>query len=225
MPRTIIIGDVHGCALELADLLNKVKLRGDDKLVFIGDLINRGPDTAGVFRIVHNLQYQKKFILGNHELRLLNYRKKKKGSILKAYDKPTVKILTPKDWELMENMVPYVYKKKHDTLIIHGGLLPKIPWKNQSIKDITRIQVSDKKGKGHKRSECWKGTPWAKLWAGPPFVIYGHTPYKQVHHDLWAMGIDTGCVYGGYLTAYILPEKEIIQIPARKTYHINKGLL
>ena len=59
---------------------------------------------------------------------------------------------------------------------------------------------------------------WADLWGGPPFVVYGHTPRHEVYRLKWSIGIDTGCVMGGHLTAYILPERRIVQVKARQNY-------
>ena len=60
--------------------------------------------------------------------------------------------------------------------------------------------------------------PWADLWNGPPFVVYGHTPRAEVYKRKWSVGIDTACVMGGALTAYVLPEKRFIQVKARQRY-------
>ena len=60
---------------------------------------------------------------------------------------------------------------------------------------------------------------WSTLWNGPPFVIYGHTPREEVARTKWTLGIDTACVLGGSLTAYVLPEKKIVQVKARETYY------
>ena len=59
---------------------------------------------------------------------------------------------------------------------------------------------------------------WADFWRGPPFVVYGHTPRREIYKLKWSLGIDTGCVLGGRLTAYVLPEKRFIQVKARQRY-------
>lgn len=225
MRRTIVIGDVHGCSRELENLLNAIRLQADDRIVFLGDLVNRGPDTPGVLKLVRELPYETTLVLGNHERRLLRYQKSNDAGLLKPYDKPTIAAMTAADWELLHTMKLYVFKKKLNTLLIHGGLLPGRPWKGQAANVVTRIQVVDKKGRSFKRSECPDGTPWAQLWDGPPFVVYGHTPSRDLIYDKWALGIDTGCVYGGKLTAYILPEKQIVQVPARQVYVNTKSSL
>ena len=72
MPRTIAIGDVHGCADEFEELLKRLKLKSDDKVIQVGDLVNRGPDSHRVVELAR--EYQVESIIGNHELRLITAR-------------------------------------------------------------------------------------------------------------------------------------------------------
>lgn len=216
--RIIAIGDVHGCSRELQALLDKLKITDDDLLIFIGDLVNRGPDSRGVLDCVHKLK-NALFILGNHELRLLNFHRTGDPAILKHYDYSTLKILKNEDWELFKKMIPTYYVKEYDTVFVHGGFLPNIPWQEQPIDTISKIQVVGPDGKPKKRSKHPNYPLWSDLWQGPPFVVYGHLPIKnQVERGTWSLGIDTACVYGGSLTAYILPSKTIVSVPARKAY-------
>ena len=83
---------------------------------------------------------------------------------------------------------------------------------------MTRIQVIGKDGEPHKRSEMPDAPHWSELWPGPAFVVYGHTPRPEVARTKWTLGIDTACVLGGALTAYVLPEKKIVQVKARQAY-------
>lgn len=216
--RIIAIGDVHGCSHELHNLLDILKITDQDLLIFIGDLINRGPDSRGVLDCVHQLK-NTIFILGNHELRLLNFHKTGDKSILKPYDYTTLACLKNEDWKLFKKMVPTYYVKEYDTVFVHGGFLPNIPWQKQSANIISRIQVISPDNKPKKRSKYPNYPLWSDLWHGPPFVVYGHLPVKnQVERGTWSLGIDTGCVYGGSLTAYILPSKTIVSVPALKAY-------
>lgn len=210
MGRVIAIGDVHGCLKDLEALLKKLQVAEDDELIFIGDLINRGPDSAGVLKRVRQLK-NAQFLLGNHERRLLRYRETGKKSKLKPGDQETIDTLTEEDWAFFETMKPYIYKEELNTIFVHGGFLPGIPWRENSLKTMVRIQVVDKKGRPRKRSQCPEGTIWADLWEGPEFVVYGHTPRIEVYETPNTICIDTGCAYGGPLTAYVLPDKKIIQ--------------
>jgi hypothetical protein len=102
---------------------------------------------------------------------------------------------------------------------VHGGFLPRQSWRRQPARIVTRVQVIDKDGLARKRSEAPNAPHWSELWSGPPFVVYGHTPRPNVSRLKWSLGIDTGCVLGGYLTACILPEKRIVQVKARERYY------
>lgn len=217
MSRFIAIGDVHGCKDELEALLNQLDLTKKDTVIFLGDLVNRGPDSSGVLCVARSLP-NARCVMGNHERRLLKYRQKGILSILKNNDLDTIKQLCKADWEYIESMQKYIYEPSVDTVFVHGGFLPDKPWHEQPRKVITRIQVVNDEGKPKKRSECPEGVPWADLWKGPPFVVCGHTPALEVVEYPQAICIDTACVLGGKLTAYILPDKTIVQVPAKKRY-------
>ncbi len=221
MKRGIVIGDVHGCSEELSKLLDEVRITSSDSVYLLGDLVNRGPDPHGVFEILRGLA-NVRCLWGNHELRLLKYKKSKNPLDLKAADWETLPKLTSADWDFMENRMerPFMLEE-FNTVLVHGGFLPMMPWYQQPLSVTTRIQVVGVDNKAHKRADCPKGIAWQELWKGPPFVIYGHTPQEKIQKRLWSLGIDTGCVLGGYLTACILPSREIIQIPAKKKYHTN----
>ncbi|MFA5258324.1 MAG: hypothetical protein WC360_09240 [Opitutales bacterium] len=113
----------------------------------------------------------------------------------------------------------FYHLPEYDTVFVHGGFAPRIPWQEQSGKTVTLIQVVDKKGRAYKRSDAPPGCPhWSELWKGPPFVVYGHTPWHEPHLTEWSLGLDTGCIYGGALSALVLPEREIVQERAAKEY-------
>jgi hypothetical protein len=105
-----------------------------------------------------------------------------------------------------------------NTVFVHGGFLPTSPWSRQPAEVVTRIQVIDHQGRPAKRADEPDAPLWADLWSGPPFVVYGHTPREEIYKLKWSVGIDTGCVMGGHLTAYVLPEKRFVQVKARQRY-------
>lgn len=216
--RVIAIGDVHGCSRELKDLLDKLEVTDEDHLVFLGDLVNRGPDSRGVLDQVHRLK-NATFLLGNHELRLLNFHKTGDASTLKPYDHETLECLREEDWELFRRMVPTYYLKEYDTVFVHGGFLPNVPWDEQPAEVVTRIQVVSPDFKPKKRSKYPDFPLWSDLWQGPPFVVYGHIPVKnKLERGTWSLGLDTACVYGGSLSAYVLPSKQVVSVPAHEAY-------
>src|SRR4051812_17438379 len=100
--RLIAIGDIHGCHAEFADLLNQLALTRDDRLILLGDLVNRGPDSCKVLDLAR--AYRATALLGNHELRLLKYRKTGDKKYVKEHDLATFNQLQPADWEYLEKM-------------------------------------------------------------------------------------------------------------------------
>ena len=214
--RTIVIGDIHGCHQEFADLLAAVALTPDDQLVLLGDLVNRGPDSCKVIDLAR--EHRAISLLGNHELRLLNYRRTKDDSYVKESDLDTYGKLRLEDWTYLEAM-PLTHELPDLNMVfVHGGFLPNEPWQKQDAMVVTRIQVIDHEGKPRKRSDAPDALPWADLWNGPPFVVYGHTPRPDIYKLKWSVGIDTACAMGGQLTAFILPERRFVQVKARKRY-------
>jgi len=222
MPRTIVIGDVHGCADEFEELLKALELKSGDRVFQVGDLINRGPDSSRVLELARD--YQISAILGNHELRLLTAHRENTPKILKDYDLQTVEELSKLDWDYLQTLPKFHYDATLDLIIVHGGFLPGEPWQTQSVETITNIQVIDKKGKPAKRSDASDAPSWADTWQGQPFVVYGHTPRANTYEAPGSIGIDTGCVYGGHLTAYIVEDRSLVQVRAHETYAHSKRL-
>ena len=214
--RLIAVGDIHGCHKEFEDLLDKLDLRKDDRLILLGDLISRGPDSGKVVALAR--EYATVSLLGNHELRHLNYRRTDDPSHLKKYDYATMEQLRGKDWDYIESMKLTYEDEELGVVLVHAGFQPDRPWQKQPARIVTRIQVVGKDGEPHKRTEMPDAPHWSTLWSGPPFVVYGHTPREDVARTKWTLGIDTSCVLGGFLTAYVLPEKKIVQVKARETY-------
>jgi len=215
--RLIAIGDIHGCHEEFEQLLDQLDLRPRDRVVLLGDLVNRGPDSLRVIELAR--RYATVSLLGNHELRLINYRKTDDPTHLKRYDYETLEQLNGRCWEYLEGMTLTYEDEDLGVVFVHGGFLPSQPWQKQPPRVVTRIQVVDKAGEPRKRSEAPGAPHWSELWKGPPFVVYGHTPRSAVAREKWALGIDTGCVLGGALTAYVLPEGRTVQVRARKRYY------
>jgi diadenosine tetraphosphatase ApaH/serine/threonine PP2A family protein phosphatase len=215
--RLIAVGDIHGCADEFEELLDRVDLRPSDRLVLLGDLVNRGPDSLRVVQLAR--KHATVALLGNHELRLLNFRKTDDPTHLKRSDHATIEQLDSKGWDYLERM-PLTYEDEDlGVVLVHGGFLPDQPWRKQVARVVTRIQVVDQDGEPRKRSEAPGAPHWSEIWRGPPFVIYGHTPRDEVARTKWTIGIDTGCVLGGALTAFVLPEGRLVRVKARRRYY------
>ncbi len=215
--RTIVIGDIHGCAREFEKLLSEIAPTPDDAVILLGDLVNRGPDTGRVVEIARQNRFRS--ILGNHELRLLTFNATEDARILKKYDRPSIDALTEPDWEYLRQMETYIRLPASGHLLVHGGMPPGTDPAELSAEVLTntkRIVPSDVP-ESH-RHLIRQPLHWSKIWPGPETVIYGHTPRLAVDRQHFAIGIDTGCVYGGFLTACILPELRFVQVRAQKPY-------
>lgn len=214
--RLIAIGDIHGCADEFEELLSRLAPTRDDVVVLLGDLVNRGPDSARVIALAR--RHARVSLLGNHELRLLQYRRTGDASHLKRADRATLAQLGSEHWAYLEAMPLTAEAADHQTVFVHGGFLPGRSWRDQPARVVTRIQVVGPDGQAHKRAEFPEAPHWSQLWAGPPFVVYGHTPRFEPARSAWALGIDTACVFGGALSAWVLPEGRLVQVRARKAW-------
>lgn len=217
--RLIVIGDVHGCLNELQSLIRQVQPGPLDKVVLVGDLVNRGPDSAGVIDFA--IENRIRSVMGNHELRLLRAHRNPKKADLKAYDAETMAQLKKRHWRYIEAMPTTLFFPEWNVIVAHGGFLPGTPWWKQSVDVVSRIQVITAKGKPAKRSEAPDGQPWGRTWQGPELVIYGHTPRPDPEIDKFAIGIDTGCAYGNSLTACIMPGCKLVQVPAQARVEYN----
>jgi predicted phosphodiesterase len=211
--RTLIIGDIHGCAEELATLIDAFAPSSGDRLIATGDLVNRGPDSLGVLALARTHRIRP--ILGNHEIRLLFAWQANNPDLLKLKDRRTFEQLSAADWAWMQEWPHVLQIPSLKALVVHGGFVPSIPWREQDSGTVTRIQVLDDRGMAARRADFPSGRPWAADWAGPEHVYYGHTPRPHPLFHRHATGLDTGCVYGYTLSAISLPEREIYRVHAR----------
>lgn len=216
--RVIAIADVHGCFAELEKLLSELSPGRDDTVVMLGDVVNRGPDSARAIAACRAVGARA--LMGNHERRLLRARSGKRWRKLNEVDASTYKSLSEEDWAWIESMEKTFEVPGTETVLVHGGFAPGKPWREQKLETVTEIQVIDPDGRPKKRSDAPAGCPhWSDLWEGPPFVVYGHTPWHSVRRTEWTLGLDTGCVYGGWLSALVMPEMRIVQVRAAKEYY------
>ncbi len=218
--RTIIIGDVHGCVRELDLLIHETGHETGDNWIFVGDLVAKGEASREVLDRVIDMRARS--VVGNHERNWLEFHRSGAPSRLRRRDLDAALGLEAKHWTCLENMERWIELREFGVLVVHGGFLPSIPWREQDARLVTTIQVVDASGRARMRRDCPDGTPWADLWNGPEFVAYGHTPRREVSQHPHAIGLDTGCVHGGMLTAWVLPERKLVQIPALRAYRSGR---
>ena len=226
MPRLIVIGDVHGCSRELDALLDRLGVTRDDRVVFVGDLVAKGPNTRLVLDTVRRIGAE--VTLGNHEKRLLDARDaRREGRPLPRLDPTHARLLdelTDEEWAELEAM-PLWLDVDPQLRIVHAGIVPGVPMRDQDPHHLITLRSISDTGEP---SSKW-GPPWAARYRGPPHIVFGHNARKdpQLHPD--ATGLDTGCVYGGALTALVVPlgsappelelrRDALVAEPARKAY-------
>lgn len=216
MGRTIAIGDVHGCAREFEKLLKKLNPEKTDRIIQLGDLINKGPDSHEAIALAraHDIQT----IMGNHEMRLLLAKEAKSLKDLNSYYQETIKQLSIKDWKYLKQLPKFIYENALDTVFVHGGFSPNEPWHSQSLDTVTTVQMITKKGLPEKRTYRSKSKLWVNYWKNDTSVIYGHTPRRRIYRKKNTLCLDTGCVYGGKLTAYLVEEHKLISVKAKRAY-------
>ena len=214
-PRTLIIGDVHGCLRELEELLAKAKYQqGRDQLIFVGDLVNKGPYSLGVLKKVQELRA--KVVLGNNEQSFLQY--VADGS----FEAPGFQQLKEEMGEQLSYWVDWIkqwpfYLEFPDFMVVHAGLVPGRHPSCTSSRILTTIRTWDGLGENLNHLEH---PPWFELYTDKKLVLFGHWAKKNlvIRHN--AIGLDTGCVYGRSLTAVILPSRKIVQVSAHQMYEI-----
>ncbi|MDF2614507.1 MAG: metallophosphoesterase [Clostridia bacterium] len=231
-----IIGDIHGCYDELCELLEKLGYKVERekysayppearKAVFTGDLVDRGPKSMEVLKLVMSMVKAGAAYctLGNHDGKL---QRKLKGANVKVAHglEETLEQMSHETDQFVEEVKLFLdgrishYVFDDGKLVVaHAGLKEKLHGRgSRSIRNLAMF--GETTGKIDKL-----GLPirlnWAKGYHGKAFVVYGHTPQLRVKIINNTANIDTGCVFGGKLTALRYPEKEIIDVKAKAVYY------
>jgi hypothetical protein len=216
--RTIVIGDVHGCSSELSDLLLALQLTVTDRVYFVGDLVGRGPDSRGVLAKVRQLSALS--IQGNHERRILEVHRSgipgRRARLGPAHRK-MIQSFTDEDWQTMAGMPLFAELPEHQLVLAHAGIDPAVPLAQQDPWVLTHLRSFDDSGAPSHRDGA---IPWAASYAGPTHVVYGHNALRGLQLHAHATGLDTGCVYGGRLTALVLQRGQPVPLPEKRTASI-----
>jgi predicted phosphodiesterase len=217
-PRIIAIGDVHGCITELQDLLRVCDYRPGDEVILLGDLVAKGPDSQAVVQMAREIGA--KAVRGNHDHEVIRCRE----AMLRGHDPSYASIdhmriarqLSQLEHEWMRTWPWYIQSEDLETIFVHAGFLPSAPLDQQLPRHMMNIRSVMENGTPSARHAT--GMSWARLWTGPLRVVFGHDAFMGL--QIWdkCIGIDTGCVYGGRLTALLLPENRLVSVPARKMY-------
>ncbi|AAZ11628.1 kinetoplastid-specific phospho-protein phosphatase, putative [Trypanosoma equiperdum] len=225
--RYIIVGDVHGCPEQLEELLLKVEFQqGKDCLIHVGDLVNKGPDSLAVVQLV-----QAKGaigVLGNHDFTLLNCIARVKGKALSQQEEvdPVMRLAStfPQGCEDYIRSLPHILRiPQYNVIVVHAGLNVENSLEKQNVHEIMHLRRLERytESSNNNNNNCGgkqqrnekqrlravvkgsRGQPWGELWTGPECVVFGHDARAGLQELPFAYGIDTGCVYGGQLTAVV----------------------
>jgi hypothetical protein len=217
MPRTIVIGDVHGCARELDRLLDRCELARGDRVVLVGDLVNKGPDSLTVVR--RCLEIGAEAVLGNHDdllLRCIAARRRRDDDEFPDPVRKLARKLSDEHIGWLEQLPLFLPLPAHSILVVHAGLRPGRAPEHEERTNLLTMRSIRADGSGSKRIE--EGVPWASLWTGPDHVLFGHDAVRGLQEWPFATGLDTGCVYGRQLTAMLLPGRRLVSVAAKKVY-------
>ena len=237
-----IIGDIHGCFEELLELLDVLgyKNKGSQwvhpdkrKLVFIGDLMDRGPSSLKVIELVYQLVTKDKiakYIPGNHCDKLYRYFLGNNVKIQHGLETTVeeYEALNTKEQVAIRNKMIRLYEQaplyleipEVNVVIAHAGIKESLIGRyDKKVKtfvlygDITGEKLPD--GRPVRRD-------WAKQYTGERWIVYGHTPVLEPRFVNKTVNIDTGCVFGNKLTAFRLPEEKIISVASKQPFNEEK---
>ncbi len=231
-----VIGDVHGCHRELVELLRSMgySVSSDGleavppdgrRAVFVGDFVDRGPETPQALRLVMEMA-ERGFAIclpGNHDIKLVRKLKGRNVQITHGLGESLEQLkaepeeFTEQAREFLDKLVSHVVLDSGKLVVAHAGM-------KESYQGRSSGRVRDFALFGETTGETDEfGLPvrseWAADYRGRASVVYGHTPVAEAEWLNNTINIDTGCVFGGKLTALRWPERELVSVPAAKTYY------
>lgn len=238
--RTIIIGDIHGCAAEFKALIAKLAPTSEDRIVLLGDLIDKGPDPVGVVAFAREIGAET--IQGNHEEKCLRWLKHEATRKLTGKANPmSVGERHAAEWSaLSEGDVAYLAAAPvtldlgNNTLAVHGGMVPGVALDKQKPGTMLRLRYLTAEGKfcaiGADCAAPEGATDWQDRYDGSFDLVVGHAVHNldtprvdRLANGRTIYNLDTGCVHGGKLTALVLETGEFVQVQAEREYAPRKG--
>src|SRR5215467_10770417 len=204
MSEVLFVGDVQGCSAELRELLEVAGFdRRRHRLALCGDLVNRGPDSAGVLELARGLDALA--VLGNHEVALIEGQRSPTLDQVRRQLGPALDA-----WLEWITSLP-TFVRGDGFVLVHAGIAPGKQPEECSREELTELRTVD-------------GRPWFDSWQGPEVAIFGHWATRGKVDLPLAKGLDTGCVYGGRLTGLWWPRLAWVSVPAhRRWFEHAKG--
>jgi protein phosphatase len=231
-----IIGDVHGCYSELVQLLGRLgyQVAGDGSTahhpdgrtaVFVGDLVDRGPDSPAVLRLVMGMTADGSglSVAGNHEAKLVRALRGRDVTTSHGLAESLAQLQAAPDGfaaqaaAFMDRLLGHVVLDDGKLVVAHAGL-PEAMHGRASAAVRSFALYGDTTGETDEYGLPVR-YPWAEDYRGHAMVVYGHTPVPEA---IWlnnTICVDTGCVFGGSLTALRYPERELVSVPAGRVYY------
>lgn len=234
-----VIGDVHGCLGELTSLLTtlgwQLELEGDmavgarhpegRQAVFVGDLVDRGPDTPGVLRLVMGMVAAGAAlsVSGNHEAKLVRAMNGAKVQVSHGLAQSLSQLEAESDefrataLRFMDGLISHYVLDGGRLVVAHAGL--KESYHGRSSGRVRAFALyGDTTGETDDYGLPVR-YPWAREYRGSAMVVYGHTPVPAAEWVNNTVCLDTGAVFGGSLTALRYPERELVSVPAERQWY------
>ncbi len=201
----LIIGDIHGCAEELSALVQQA---GCEAVVLVGDLFTKGPDPVGVWEQIREGGFRA--VLGNHDQWVLNHLDDPQGECPQLDD---LRNRAPEAIDWIRHLPLWL---DEDPIVVHAGLHPLKGLEGTSRKMALKLRRWPDDGEGN---PFWYDAGWK----GPRTVVFGHDARRGLvrrerEGRPVAIGLDSGCVYGGRLSAWIPEEDRVVSVPALRAY-------
>jgi protein phosphatase len=231
-----IIGDVHGCHAELTGLLRKLGYAVDADgacarhpegrtAVFVGDLVDRGPATPAVLRLVMGMTAAGSglSVCGNHEAKLIRALRGRNVTVTHGLEVSLAQLAAePPEFAeqaaaFMDKLLGHVVFDDGKLVVAHAGL-PAAMHGRASAAVRSFALYGDTTGETDEYGLPVR-YPWAVDYRGRAMVVYGHTPVPETEWVNNTICLDTGCVFGGKLTALRYPERELVSVPAAEVYY------
>jgi len=192
-------------------LLEKVNLQNDDRVVAVGDLVVKGNKNKEVLDLFIR-DPRLASVVGNHDLALVRFWRGETTSLKESQRKALEELSSDESVyrDYLSSQPLMIDLASH--VVVHAGVRPGVPLNSQSLEDLTELRTL-----GEDRTSR-KGTPWFEVYDGEKIVLFGHWPFAEPRREKRAIGLDTGCVYGNRLTAYIIESDEFISVDAKQAY-------
>ncbi|HYP54526.1 MAG TPA: metallophosphoesterase [Pyrinomonadaceae bacterium] len=209
--RTLVVGDIHGCYDELVALLERAALTEDDRVVSVGDLIVKGEKNRDVLELfIGDARFSA--VLGNHDRAVLRHWRGEGVTLKPAQARCADELADgrPRYEDYLASLPLTI--DLGGFLVVHAGVRPGVALAEQSVEDLTELRTLG----GDRTSR--DGVPWYAVYEGAQTVLFGHWPMSPPRRGPRAVGLDTGCVYGYRLTAYVVESGEFLSVAARRAY-------